>query len=300
MRYARLLRLSATLLLALGLALHLTLADRSGLLRAVFYALPWPAMAAGWLVASLLWSWRTTAGVLCLVLALGCGAWWFAVSCRFTPSSPHSSTPRLKVLSWNMAHEKLPSADLQMLLETFKPDIAGLVEVGSRHSDPAPLVTTLPPGYTAQKLDHAMAVVVRGSVRVLHEVEIGNVSKFAALELTIDGALWRLIIVDGTSRPSVTREDVLTRVLAEAQSHPRTLMVGDFNTPIESALFDPWRASLHHAFNDSGRGFRETWPRQLPMLTIDHVWSSRDIPPLSTEKRWLESSDHAALLVELK
>jgi endonuclease/exonuclease/phosphatase family metal-dependent hydrolase len=301
MRYARLLRLLATLVLAFGLVLHLTVADRSGVLRAVFYALPWPVLAVGWLVMSLFWNWRHTAGALCLVLGLGCGAWWFALSCRLPPASPQSrSTPTLKVLSWNMAHERLPSPDLRKFLETFKPDVAGLVEVGSRHSDPGPLVKALPAGYTAQKLDYAMAVVVRGTVRVLHEVEMGNVSKFASLELTIDGAIWKLFIVDGTSHPLVTREDVLTRILAEAQPHPRTFIVGDFNTPIESALFDPWRASFQHAFNNSGRGFRETWPRQLPVLTIDHVWTSRDLNLLRTEKRWLKSSDHAALLVELK
>jgi endonuclease/exonuclease/phosphatase (EEP) superfamily protein YafD len=37
----------------------------------------------------------------------------------------------------------------------------------------------------------------------------------------------------------------------------------------------------------------------VPVLTIDHIWSSQDLPPQRAEKRWLESSDHAALLAEL-
>jgi hypothetical protein len=198
-----------------------------------------------------------------------------------------------------MAHEKLPSADLRVLVETFQPDIAGMVEVGSRHSDPAALLTVLPPGYTAQKLDHAMAIVVRGSIRLLHQLEMGHVSKFASLEATVDGVIWHVFIVDGASHPLASRADVLSRVLSEAHGNPHTIVLGDFNTPIESALFDPWRAELHHAFNEAGRGLRETWPRPVPVLTIDHVWSSHDAPPLRAEKRWLPSSDHAALLVEL-
>jgi endonuclease/exonuclease/phosphatase (EEP) superfamily protein YafD len=74
--------------------------------------------------------------------------------------------------------------------------------------------------------------------------------------------------------------------------------MGDFNTPVESVLFQPWCKELHHAFNEAGSGLRETWPRWVPVLTIDHIWSSRDVLPLHAEKRWLRSSDHAALLAE--
>jgi endonuclease/exonuclease/phosphatase (EEP) superfamily protein YafD len=160
-------------------------------------------------------------------------------------------------------------------------------------------MATLPQGYNARKLDNALAIVVRGSVRLVHEIEIGHVSKFASLEATVDGVMWRVFIVDGASDPLRSRADVLSRVLSEAHGSPHTVILGDFNTPIESALFDPWRAELKHAFNEAGRGFRETWPRPLPVLTIDHVWSSPDFPPIHAEKRWLPSSDHAALLIEL-
>lgn len=298
MSFARFLRLLATPVLALGLLLHLTVADACGVLRAVYYATPWPVMAAGWLVMAFVWQKRRPMAVMFLVLSLACGAWWFCVSHRrLQPES--TGVTGLKVLSWNMAHEKLPSADLQTFLETFKPDIAGLVEVGARHSDPNPVVATLPAGYAAQKLDHSMAIVVRGTVRLLHQVLLGKISKFAALEAVVDGVTWHVFIVDGASGPTSSREDVLSRVLKEAHGKPHTVIVGDFNTPVESALFDPWRAELHHAFNEAGSGFRETWPRWIPVLTIDHVWSSDDSPPRRAEKRWLPSSDHSALLVEL-
>jgi hypothetical protein len=53
MRFLKLFRLPAALVLALGIALHLTVADNSGALRAIFYATPWPVMGAGWLILSL-------------------------------------------------------------------------------------------------------------------------------------------------------------------------------------------------------------------------------------------------------
>jgi endonuclease/exonuclease/phosphatase (EEP) superfamily protein YafD len=199
------LRLLAAALLLLGLVLHLTVRDASGPLRAVFYALPLPVMAAAWFAAALLWWRRRFARISFTLLALGCGAVWLGQSYRTsqpqTPASTSTARP-LKVLSWNMAHEKLPSTDLRVFLETFKPDIAGLVEVGSRHSDPEALLTALPPGYTAQKLDYAMAIVVRGSFRLLHQAEMGHVSKFASLEATVDGVIWHVYIVDGASHPT--------------------------------------------------------------------------------------------------
>lgn len=292
------LRFVATPLLALGTLLHLSVADAWPVLRALFYAMPLPVLSLSWFAMACMWGWRKIHGFLCVALALGCGAWWCAVSYR----QPELQTGRatvLKVLSWNMAHERLPSVDLHDLIQTLRPDIVGLVEVGRRHGDPNALTTALPPGYTSLKLDHGMALVVRGSARVLQQAELRSASKFASLEALVDGVTWRIFIVDGVSRPTTSREDVLSRVLADANGHAHTVVMGDFNTPVESKLFDPWRSALHHAFNEAGSGFRETWPRWVPVLTIDHVWTSADSPPLRAEKLWRTSSDHAALLVEL-
>ncbi len=293
-------RLGAAVLL-LGLLLHATVADKSGVLRGVFYALPWPLMAVGWLAVALLWDTWHLVRLACVFLAVGCAGWWYAASHPPPRSSP-GVAPTLKVVSWNMAHQKLPSADLKGLLETLRPDVAGLVEVGARHGDPAPLVDSLPPGYSAQKLDNALAIVVRGSCRLLQETRVptgSGISKFAHVEAVVDGTAWHIFLVDGVSNPIASRADFLSQVLSEARGHPRTIVFGDFNTPLESAFFDPWRATFHHAFGEAGGGFRETWPRWVPLLTIDHVWASLDLTPLRAEKQWPKSSDHAALVVEL-
>src|SRR6186713_173300 len=125
MRFLKALRLVAAALPLLGLVLHLTVRDASGPLRAIFYALPWPIMAAAWFAAALLWWRRRIARMAFTLLALGCGAVWLSQSYRTShPQTPGTAARPLKVISWNMAHEKLPSSDLRVLLETFKPDIA--------------------------------------------------------------------------------------------------------------------------------------------------------------------------------
>lgn len=298
MLFRKLSRLLATPLLAFGVLLHLGPADSWHPGAAVFYALPLPVLAGGWLFMAFMWRWTRLPGLVCAMLALGCAAWWFAVSYR-DPVVHSNHRPDLKVLFWNMAHRGLPSGDLAALLQEHAPDVTGLVEVGLRHGDPNPLARSLPAGYTALKLDHGMAVVVRGTVKMLRTELLPSSSKFSVLEAVVDGALWRVFIVDGVSRPTASRKDVLDRVLSEARGGVRTVVVGDFNTPIESALFASWEHELHHAFNEAGSGFRETWPRWVPVLTIDHVWSSADAPPLRAQRVWRGASDHAALVVEL-
>ncbi len=294
----RRLRLPVACLLLLGSSLHVWLQDSWVVLQVFFYGLPLPVLMVGWLAASFFWRGKKGVQGLCLMLALACGVAWWSASYRTPPTVAVSNAPTIKVLSWNMAHNALPSADLGSFLVRDRPDIAGLVEVGIRHSDPNPLVDVLPQGYTVQKLDNGMAIVVRGTVRVVDQVVLTSSSKFAHLEAEVRGVKWQVFIVDGASRPINSREDVLTRVLAEVKGQPHTLIMGDFNTPAESAYFVPWRAELHHAFDEAGQGFRETWPSLLPVLTIDHIWSSKDAPPVHAEKRWMASSDHAALLAE--
>jgi endonuclease/exonuclease/phosphatase (EEP) superfamily protein YafD len=252
-------------------------------------------MAVGWLGVSLAWAVPRAVRLACLLLSLLCAGWWVHASYRHGQASP-GGVPTLKVMSWNMAHQRLPSDDLQAFLNTHRPDIAGLVEVGAWHGDSAPLVLELPPGYEARKLDHALAVVVRGAIGQVHEEELGSHSKFASVEAVVDGAAWHIFIIDGVSNPLVSRADILSRIPSEVRGLNHVLVMGDFNTPFESALFDPWRAGLHHAFNETGSGLRETWPRWVPVLTIDHIWSSPDVMPLQAEKEWRHSSDHAAIL----
>ena len=298
MAFWRIIRLLATPLLAFGTLLHLTIADAWAPAAVLFYALPLPVLAGCWLALAVLWGWKRKVSLLCLALALGSGTWWFAVSYREAPLRPRQS-PVLKVFYWNMAHRPLPSTELELLLQEHQPDIAGFVEVGRRHGDPNPLTAKLPAGCTAFKLDHGMAVVVRGTLNSVRQEMLPSSSKFAAVDVTVDGVTWHLFIVDGVSRPTTSREDVLQRVLSESTGMSRVVIVGDFNTPVESAHFASWERTLHHAFNETGSGFRETWPRWVPVLTIDHVWSSADVPPLKAQRLWSQGSDHAALAVDL-
>src|SRR4051812_41426830 len=100
MKFLKLLRLLGTSALAVTFLLRLTVGDASGILRAVYYATPWPLLATGWAAMTLAWWKKSAVGLSCLVLAVSCGAEWIAVSDR-APQFHSTSSATLKVLSWN-------------------------------------------------------------------------------------------------------------------------------------------------------------------------------------------------------
>jgi endonuclease/exonuclease/phosphatase family metal-dependent hydrolase len=108
------------------------------------------------------------------------------------------------------------------------------------------------------------------------------------------------VLVDGDADPLLSRWELLDEVLIAAIAAPNTLVMGDFNTPLECIWFDRWRAAgLYHASEGARSGFRETWPRHWPFLTIDHLWCTRETKPERFERARLPSSDHLAIVATL-
>lgn len=62
----------------------------------------------------------------------------------------------------------------------------------------------------------------------------------------------------------------------EATAAPRrvTHFTGDFNTPRESSHFRQLRKPMTHAFETAGRGLADTWPVPIPVLSLDHIWTT--------------------------
>ena len=55
------------------------------------------------------------------------------------------------------------------------------------------------------------------------------------------------------------------------------------------------KSTFNHAFNEKGNGFRETWFWNLPLLSLDHIWVSKDLKILKTQKINTFKSDHCML-----
>ncbi|WP_370477534.1 endonuclease/exonuclease/phosphatase family protein [Tamlana flava] len=78
----------------------------------------------------------------------------------------------------------------------------------------------------------------------------------------------------------------------QIKNEPKTIILGDFNVPYESKYLDNLKTNFNHAFNEKGNGFRETWFWNLPLLSLDHIWVSKDLKILKTVKIGTFKSDH--------
>ncbi|WP_445736350.1 endonuclease/exonuclease/phosphatase family protein [Mariniflexile sp.] len=98
--------------------------------------------------------------------------------------------------------------------------------------------------------------------------------------------------VDVTGSQDVPRTWELGFVNDLVKKNKNTIVLGDFNVPFESKNLNKLKTNFNHAFNKKGNGFRETWFWNLPLLSLDHIWVSKDLEILKTRKINTFRSDH--------
>lgn len=106
--------------------------------------------------------------------------------------------------------------------------------------------------------------------------------------------------VDVSANIKYFRKPMLENVFSSIQTEDKNIILGDFNTPYESLFFKNFKKNYQHAFTEKGNGFRETWFWNIPLLSLDHIWVSRDLEILKTEKILTTKSDHSLLKMYLK
>jgi endonuclease/exonuclease/phosphatase family metal-dependent hydrolase len=108
-----------------------------------------------------------------------------------------------------------------------------------------------------------------------------------------------VVVADVRSQPWISRGPALATILRAAADDPRAIILGDFNTPPESAWFRAWEARGFSLANDGPRhGFRETWAYGLPLWTLDHIWTAPGWTTLHADQS-RHGSDHSRVRVRL-
>jgi endonuclease/exonuclease/phosphatase (EEP) superfamily protein YafD len=114
----------------------------------------------------------------------------------------------------------------------------------------------------------------------------------------------RLLVVDGESDPSYWRVPMLNAVAGlcrrgEVEGQPIDVVVGDFNTPSRSVGFDAFAevAGGYRLGSQAQYGWRGTFPSELPLLDIDHVWVRRGLPIFDAELFTNRATDHRGQVV---
>jgi vancomycin resistance protein VanJ len=231
-----------------------------------------------------------------------------------------SPSPTLRVLTCNIHRSQLNPAALAQLISSVNPDVVALQEWTSRF-DPL--------------FDSSWNTRREGELFIASRLSIGSVTTIEGSDWAGPGQATTFTITTTFGKVNITNlhlasphsqfEDVLDRGTnagsrIESNSKTRliqsravrlavanlgggmTLLMGDFNTPDDSAIFRTAWTDLSDAFRVAGWGFGYTYHAKKTLLRIDHIlassgwqcdrcWVGPDIGsphrPLIAELRWI-------------
>jgi hypothetical protein len=303
----RMLRLSLLAgwgVLLLGLVLQFAIKDHLFGLRLLYYAMPKPCLLV---LAVILFVWpksgrklRLAAGAVSLLLA---STWMMSSWGRGPgPSLVRDESTEVRILFWNLSHPTGIHQGLVDLVREHQPHIATFVEPGRKDMEERCRVyESLLPGYQVSWMPRGILWVSRVESRYRDRGKLEGIGAYARFEVTGLGPAFPVVVADVHPHPLHWRKGQLADALSYAQGRPDALLMGDFNTPLESPLFKDYRAEFTNALEVAGQGFKETWPIGFPLLSLDQFWLGSDWEVLEAHKIWkLDHSDHAALLVTLR
>lgn len=229
-----------------------------------------------------------------------------------------AGTPMLRVMSHNVGEGRVTAKAIDHLMKAERIDVAGLQEcpflgdemtrLGWRYSydEGLCLVSRYPFVVLDQRdrgylwppaANEAEAYDIETPMGRIHLLNVHLATVRAGLEALRPGK-WRLGQF-ARNRAEVARQSHAARERIIGRLEP-VLVLGDFNLPVESAIYrDNW-GDLRNAFSSCGRGFGYTKFTRLFGIRIDHVLTSRhwrcaNARVLSS----LYGGDHAPLVVDL-
>ncbi|WP_372752788.1 endonuclease/exonuclease/phosphatase family protein [Mariniflexile sp.] len=272
----------ANVLIIFGmLSVHFVLKERSYLDALRFYAMPLPIIIVVVFLLSIFLRNRRyniiIAGILLVI--------WLGRS--FKIHIPESIKPSdLEVVFWNASRDN-GFEEAFKLIENI-PDVCVLVE--SKRND-IKLFQKKYPNYYFYKSDTEIYIFSKSRI----EIEKDTTSNHNTTVINFKSFGLNFYAIDVSGSTDVPRTWELGFVNKNITTSPKTMLLGDFNVPFESINLKEIKANFNHAFNEKGNGFRETWFWNIPLLSLDHIWASKDLEILKTEKINTFKSDHCLL-----
>lgn len=277
-----------------GVVIRMTVQDRYAPLAFVFYGLQLPVLAfCAAVVAIAAWRarWKRLSRVAILAM-LGFVGWYFATS--FYWGSPIASDNATRVLLWNTCRGFGGWSNVANEIAEVDADLVGLVEstgfVEFLKQNPDPRLAD----YNIQTWDVGITILARGEIRLHDWGLMSRASAFVTADVELPRGTVTLLMVDISSDPLLSREPAfewLREKLDQFHEHPMIVM-GDFNTPPDTAHNGFLRERCRNVFEVVGRGFPGTWPTPMPVLPLDQIWIDESIRPLSCKRLRTWVSDH--------
>jgi len=115
----------------------------------------------------------------------------------------------------------------------------------------------------------------------------------------LDAHFTTILLRGGWREMRASREAQLQSVLRVARDMRGLLVLcGDFNAPTRDLVYGQLKRTFRNAFDDAGAGFGYTFPANVPLVRIDHVWL-RELDAVRAQVLQGRASDHRPLVVDI-
>lgn len=288
--------------LIVGTLLRLTIKDTIPHLSLFYYASPPILLSLAALILSLrqcLLKERRWAIMLAVVSLVMVGWWHWESYQHFTSRSMTENEVPRKVLFWNVSYAKAGWPTLIEEIQQHDPDIIGMVEVGHGFRAQQDWLNDAFPDHAIQFVGHGF-VLVRGKILSHERGLLKDHGAYGVVRARLlDGAELDIILTDIYAYPFMPRGPAFSALsqVIEAKTEKPICLMGDFNTPPDSVLFDGFREKLEHSFEVAGEGYQVTWPAPVPVLCLDQIWLPRG-ETRSSRYQSTPHSDHRLVVAE--
>ena len=270
------------------LSIHFVLKESSYQNSLLFYTFPLPVIIAIVLCLTIFLS--KTFRKYNLLLAGALLLFWLGRSFKIhIPEEINESD--IEIVFWNASHER--NLEDAFDISGNIPDVFVLVEHGKYSVDRLQLKYS---DYYFYKSINGISIFSKLPIELIDDISSNygtNIVKFETYNINF-------YAVDVSGSMDVPREWELTFVNEYVEQKTQTILLGEFNVPFESKFLDSIKNNFNHAFNEKGNGFRETWFWNIPLLSLDHIWVSKDLKVLKTKKIRTFKSDHNMLKTVIK
>ena len=264
------------------LILHFILKDASQRLAYWFYLFPLPIIILIVLVFSAFLGKRKKYNRILAVLLL---CIWFFRSFRFSFTKDVKEND-IEIVFWNCARAN--SFETAFSMNEKLPDVMVLSEAKAISLDG---IRKKYPEYYFYKSDFQIDIFSKTPI----DIELERISDFNSAVIKFSSAGVSFYAVDMIASLDVPKAWEFKFERKYVKNTESTIVLGDFNVPYESSFLDDLKDNYNHFFSKNGNGFRETWPWNIPLLSIDHIWVSKDLNIINSEKINTRNSDHSML-----
>ncbi|WP_417199856.1 endonuclease/exonuclease/phosphatase family protein [Bizionia sp.] len=275
------LKIGIQIIFIVAVIIHFTVKDYFYASAIIFYAFPLP-------IIMLLTSfsiivnkkWRKISMLFLLVLSV---IWYFK---SYVSNHNNTSKNGLEIVVWNAGHNQ--SFEEAFIENKRIPDVLVLIECNLKSIQKT---QNTYPNYYFHLSEEEIGIFSKTPLKIISEIT--SETNSTVLKFSTNNIIF--YAVDLTAEIFNSRKEELQFVYANIEYHNNSVVLGDFNTPLESIYFEDFKNNYNHAFSVKGKGFKETWFWNLPLLSLDHIWVSHNLKINKTDKISTRKSDHSML-----